>query len=139
MNQIIRQTRKAFEREKLREMGEENKVILHGVWASPFSKRVELALKLKGIPFEYVEEDLQNKSPQLLQYNPVHKKIPVLIHNGKPIAESLVILEHIDETWKNSPRFLPEDPHRRAKVRFSTSFVQQQFSEYSLHSCLYSL
>ncbi|XWS51124.1 hypothetical protein CRYUN_Cryun12cG0149800 [Craigia yunnanensis] len=71
-------------------MGEENKVALHGMWASPFSKRVELALKLKGIPFEYVEEDLKNKSPLLLQYNPVHKKIPILVHNGKPIAESLL-------------------------------------------------
>ncbi|WRX19052.1 Glutathione S-transferase, partial [Theobroma cacao] len=107
-------------------MGEENKVILHGVWASPFSKRVELALKLKGIPFEYVEEDLQNKSPQLLRCNRVHKKIPVLVHNGKPIAESLVILEYTDETWKNSPRLLPKDPYKRAKVRFWTSFVQQQ-------------
>ncbi|XVF54302.1 hypothetical protein PTKIN_Ptkin05aG0170300 [Pterospermum kingtungense] len=110
-------------------MGEENKVVLHGMWISPYSKRVELALKFKGIPFEYVEEDLQNKSPQLLQYNPVHKKVPVLVHNGKPIAESIVILEYIDETWKNQPRFLPQDPYKRAKVRFWTSFVQQQLCE----------
>lgn len=69
-----------------REMAEENKVTLHGFWASPYSKRVELALKVKGIPYEYVEEDLKNKSPLLLHYNPVHKKVPVLVHNGKPIA-----------------------------------------------------
>ncbi|XP_022738309.1 glutathione S-transferase U9-like [Durio zibethinus] len=107
-------------------MGEENKVILHGMWASPFSKRVELALRLKGVRFEYVEEDLGNKTPQLLQYNPVYKKVPVLVHNGKPIAESLVILEYIDETWKNSPQLLPVDPYKRAKVRFWTSFIEQQ-------------
>ncbi|XVE56947.1 hypothetical protein DITRI_Ditri04bG0051900 [Diplodiscus trichospermus] len=110
-------------------MGEENKVILHGMWASPFSKRVELALKFKGIPFEYVEENLKNKRPELLQLNPVHKEIPVLVHNGKPIAESLVILEYIDETWMNSPRLLPQDPYKRARVRFWTSFVQQQLIE----------
>ncbi|XWS60551.1 hypothetical protein CRYUN_Cryun07bG0045600 [Craigia yunnanensis] len=84
-------------------MGEEMKVVLHGMWASPFSKRVELTLKLKGVPFEHVEEDLKNKSPQLLQYNPVYKKVPVLVPNENPIAESLIILECIDETWKNNP------------------------------------
>uniref|UniRef100_A0A5B7BPC6 Glutathione S-transferase n=1 Tax=Davidia involucrata TaxID=16924 RepID=A0A5B7BPC6_DAVIN len=90
------------------------------MWASTYSKRLELALKIKGIPYEYVEEDLSNKSPLLLKYNPVHK-IPVLVHNGKPIAESLIIIEYINETWKNEPRLLPDDPYKRAKVRFWAS------------------
>ncbi|KAK9996069.1 hypothetical protein SO802_020755 [Lithocarpus litseifolius] len=110
-------------------MAEENKVSLHGFFASPYVRRVDLALKFKGIPYEYVEEDLKNKSSLLLKYNPVHKKVPVLVHNGKPIVESLVILEYIDETWKNGPRFLPEDPYKRAQIRFWASFVHQQVFE----------
>ncbi|XP_060193826.1 glutathione S-transferase U9-like [Lycium barbarum] len=106
-------------------MGEENKVTLHGQLFSPYVKRVELALKVKGILFEYVEEDLNNKSPLLLKHNPVHKKVPVLVHNGKPVIESLVILEYIDETWKNGPRLLPEDPYERSKVRFWSAYIQQ--------------
>ncbi|KAK4767911.1 hypothetical protein SAY87_003052 [Trapa incisa] len=107
-------------------MAEESGVILHGSGESPYCKRVELALKLKGIQYDYVDEDLTNKSLLLLQYNPVHKKVPVLVHNGKPIAESLVILEYIDEVWKDGPPLLPQDPYERAKVRFWASFLHQQ-------------
>lgn len=118
---------------------EENQVKLLGMWASTYSKRVELALRIKGISYEYIEEDLRNKSHLLLQYNPVHKKVPVLVHNGKPIAESYIILEYIDETWKNPPLLLPTNPYARARVRFWTSFIQEVHNLNATLAYMYSL
>ncbi|KAF5443318.1 hypothetical protein F2P56_035883 [Juglans regia] len=113
-------------------MEKQNEVVLFGTWASGYCKRVEIALALKGIPYEYVEEDLTNKSESLLYHNPVHKKVPVLVHNGKSIAESLVILEYIDDCWKQAPKLLPEDPYLRAKLRFWANFYDQKFMASSL-------
>ncbi|CAA6669140.1 unnamed protein product [Spirodela intermedia] len=84
---------------------------LFGTWSSSYTHRVQLALKLKGLEFEYVEEDLSAKSPSLLLYNPVHQKVPVLLHGGRPLAESIVILQYIDETWRESP-LMPRTPTR---------------------------
>ena len=102
-----------------------DEIILLDLWASMLGMRVRVALAEKGLKYEYREQDLRNKSPLLLEMNPVHKKIPVLIHNGKPICESLIIVQYIDEVWYNKSPLLPSDPYQRAQARFWADYTDK--------------
>jgi glutathione S-transferase len=101
---------------------------LLGMVVSPFVVRVRMALHLKGVSYEYMEQDLFNKGELLLRYNPVHKKVPVLIHDGKPICESLAIVQYVDEVWAaaSAPSILPADPHERAVARFWAAYADDK-------------
>ncbi|XP_050907490.1 glutathione S-transferase 3 [Lathyrus oleraceus] len=103
-----------------------DEVVLLDKWASMYGMRVRIALAEKGIKYESKEEDFNNKSDLLLQSNPVHKKIPVLIHNGKSISESGIIVQYIDEAWNHETPFLPKDPYERAQARFWVDYIDKK-------------
>ncbi|KAL0306642.1 UNVERIFIED_CONTAM: Glutathione S-transferase U25 [Sesamum radiatum] len=102
------------------------KVTLLSFWPSMFCVRARIALEEKGLSYEYREEDLPNKTPLLMEMNPIHKKIPILIHNGKPICESLIIVEYIDDVWSDRARLLPSDPYEKAQARFWADFIDKK-------------
>ncbi|WOL18116.1 glutathione S-transferase U10 [Canna indica] len=79
-------------------------VKLYGFCLSPYCTLVHLALKLKGVSYDYVEEDLANKTAVLLQLNPVHKMVPVLVVDGKPMAEFVMKQEEFVGTTSNGSR-----------------------------------
>ncbi|KAH7864793.1 hypothetical protein Vadar_033924 [Vaccinium darrowii] len=108
-----------------------NEVVLLDVLPSSFGMRVRIALAEKGIAYEYKEQSIwgNNKSPLLLQMNPIHKMVPVLIHNGKPMCESLVILQYIDEVWSDhGPTLLSSNPYLQAQARFWADFIDKKES-----------
>ncbi|GLJ19069.1 hypothetical protein SUGI_0342340 [Cryptomeria japonica] len=113
-------------------MGNEDEVKLLGFWASPYTLRVMIGLEEKGIKYEFIEEDLlSKKSPLLLELNPVHKQVPVLIHNGRPVIDSSIILQYIDEVWSNGPTFVPSDSYDRVMARFWVDFIEKKVCDYS--------
>lgn len=105
----------------------DGQIRLIGAATSLFCTRVEWGLSLKGVKYEYIAEDVRNKSELLLKSNPVHKKVPVLLlEDGRAIAESLVILEYVDDRWKGGLKLLPEDPYERSQARFWAKFADDK-------------
>uniref|UniRef100_A0A0C9S536 glutathione transferase n=1 Tax=Wollemia nobilis TaxID=56998 RepID=A0A0C9S536_9CONI len=98
---------------------------------SPFAMSCALALREKGVQFQEVEENLRNKSELLLRSNPVYKQVPVLLHNGKAVSQSLVICEYIEEAWPTPP-LLPDSPYHKALARFWADYINKKFIETGL-------
>jgi glutathione S-transferase len=84
---------------------------------SSWSLRPWLAMHQFGIPFQQVRLALYqpDTASQLNHYSPT-AKVPVLIHDGTPIWESLAILEYLAE---QHPQFAwwPADRQQRATAR----------------------
>ncbi|XWS22514.1 hypothetical protein CRYUN_Cryun29cG0042700 [Craigia yunnanensis] len=86
-------------------MAESNVKVL-GSWAKP------ICAKGENCP-----------SPQICEL----RKVPVLIHGDKPICDSLIIVQYIDEVWSSAPSILPSDAYERANSRFWAAYVDDKW------------
>jgi maleylacetoacetate isomerase len=94
------------------------KLVLYSYWRSSSSYRVRLALGLKRIAFDTVTVNLlteEQRAPAHLARNPMGQ-VPCLLIDGKPFAESVAILELLDDLFPEHPLY-PKDPFGRARVR----------------------
>ncbi|KAL3577223.1 hypothetical protein D5086_022506 [Populus alba] len=98
---------------------------------SPLGVRVRIALAEKGVKYEYCDENSRVDSASLLEMNPVYKKRPLLIHNGKAVCESLIIVQYVDEAWKGKAPLLPSDPYQRAQSRIWADFIDKKVRTYA--------
>ncbi len=83
---------------------------------SPFCRKVRIALKEKGLPFDLKTENVWERREEFLHLNPAGK-VPVLVEaDGTPIADSTAIVEYLQEV-QPLPDLLGASPAQRAETR----------------------
>jgi glutathione S-transferase len=95
---------------------------------STAAQKVRLVLAEKGLAWEsrYVDPSLdkrQQHDPDYLKLNP-RGVVPTLIHDGRAIRESQVILEYLEDVFPNPP-LRPSDPYERARMRVWCKLVDE--------------
>lgn len=93
---------------------------LYSFFRSSAAYRVRIALNLKGLSYEYLPVHLSRGGGE--QHRPEYRKVnpqslvPVLEDGEHLLAQSLAIMEFLDET-RPEPPLLPKTPLERARVR----------------------
>lgn len=88
------------------------KLISH--YLCPYVQRARIVLAEKGIPHDLEFIDLADKPGWFDRISPLGK-VPVLLTDGRPLFESAVITEYLDEVTPDSLH--PTDPYARARNR----------------------
>ena len=95
------------------------------------AQKVRIALAEKGL--EYEEHLMTLRGDQFdaayMKLNP-NAVVPTLVHDGRPVIESSVILYYLDEAFPD-PSLMPTDAHLRARVRQFNKLID----EYVHNSC----
>jgi glutathione S-transferase len=91
-------------------------LVLYNAARCPYVARVRIVLAEKGIDYEAVEIDLSDRPAWFYEKNPAGR-VPVIEEDdGRPLPESAVIMEFLEERYPE-PALLPADPDDRARVR----------------------
>jgi glutathione S-transferase len=81
--------------------------------------KVRLVMNEKRLPWDGKILDLRRGDqfqPEYLKLNP-NAVVPTLVHDGRTIIESTIIIEYLDEAFP-SPTLMSADPYQRAVARY---------------------
>jgi glutathione S-transferase len=102
-------------------------LVLYNAPHSTCSQKVRLCLAEKKLPFEEIKLDLgagkDHLKPDYLKLNP-NGVVPTLVDDGRPIIDSSVICEYLDERYPD-PRLTPDDLVERARMRAWMRFLEE--------------
>jgi glutathione S-transferase len=90
-------------------------VTLYDADRCPYCARARIALAEKGVEYETVVVDLDDRPAWIYEKNPTGR-VPVLEEDAFVLPESAVIMEYLEERYPDPP-LLPLDPAARALAR----------------------
>ena len=89
---------------------------VYGVHASPFVRKVFIALDFKEIPFELVRQMPFVDDPEYRKLNPLGK-VPTLVDGELVLGDSKVICRYIESAYPQKPLY-PADKSERAMTEW---------------------
>jgi glutathione S-transferase len=105
-------------------------IALYDFGNSVCCQKVRITLREKKLEWEPIPVNLfksQQYDPKYLMLNP-KGVVPTLVHNGKPVIESTLICEYLDETFPDPP-LMPDDPWPRTRMRLWSKMVDEGLFE----------
>jgi glutathione S-transferase len=72
-------------------------MILIGQYDSPFVRRVAIALRLYGLPFEHRPWSTFGEGDKIAPYNPLRRVPTLVLDDGEALIESTAITDYLDE------------------------------------------
>jgi len=91
----------------------------------PFAQRTHMCLLEKGLEFERIEIDLNDKPEWFEDVSP-YSKVPVLKNENDRVYESTIINEYLNEVF-TEPSLMPQSPADRAAARTWVDFDNVRF------------
>src|SRR5258708_17002634 len=73
-----------------------NSMILIGQYDSPFVRRVAIALRLYGLPFEHRPWSTFGEGDRIAPYNPLRRVAALVREGGEGLVERTAILDSLD-------------------------------------------
>jgi glutathione S-transferase len=101
-------------------------MILYQYGNSVCAQKVRITLAEKGVEWESREVDLFKSEQYKSEYLKLNPKgvVPTLVHEGRPINESTLICEYLDDIFPTPP-LIPQEPYQRSQMRLWSKMVDE--------------